>query len=145
MRGTIVGLNALTTVEGATGPGESGSILYASEVTVERELRANLTAELGFAAAFRDYTGLDGRDVILGAEAGATYWFNRYLGLTGRARHERLDSTLARPRLQDQQRVRRLEAAALAPDSEPFATRVFDIDGQSEFPELMDDSQPVDF
>ena len=94
VRGTIVGLNALTTLEGATDPGESGSILYASEITVERELRANLTANLGFAAALRDYTGLDGRDVILGAEAGATYWFNRYLGLTGRLRHERLDSTL---------------------------------------------------
>ena len=49
---------------------------------------------LWLAAALRDYTGLDGRDVILGAEAGATYWFNRYLGLTGRLRHERLDSTL---------------------------------------------------
>ena len=94
MRGTSVGLNALTTLEGATSPGESGSILYAGGITVERELRANLTAELGFAAALRDYTGLDGRDVILGAEVGATYWINRYLGLRGRARHEQLDSTL---------------------------------------------------
>ena len=94
MRGTSVGLNALTTLEGATSPGESGSILYAGGITVERELRANLTADLGFAAALRDYTGLDGRDVILGAEVGATYWINRYLGLRGRARHEQLDSTL---------------------------------------------------
>ena len=94
VRGTIVGLDAQTTVEGATGVDESGSILYASELTVERELRANLTAELGFAAGLRDYTGEDGRDVILGAEARTTYWFNRYLGLTGRLRHERLDSTL---------------------------------------------------
>jgi hypothetical protein len=94
VRGTIVGLNALTTLEGATDPGESGSILYASEVTVSRELRANLTADLVFAAGLRNYTGLDGRDVILGAQAGATYWLNRYLGLSGRVRHERLDSTL---------------------------------------------------
>ena len=94
VRGTVVGLDAQTTVEGATGVDESGSILYASELTVERELRANLTAELGFAAGLRDYTGEDGRDVILGAEARTTYWFNRYLGLTGRLRHERLDSTL---------------------------------------------------
>ena len=54
VRGTIVGLNALTTVEGATSANESGSILYASELTVERQLRANLTAELGFAAGLRD-------------------------------------------------------------------------------------------
>jgi hypothetical protein len=94
VRGTIVGLNALTTVEGSTSANDSGSILYASEITVERELRANLTAELGFAAGLRNYTGEDGRDVILGAEASTTYWFNRYLGLTGRLRHERLDSTL---------------------------------------------------
>ena len=72
MRGTTVGLNALTIVEGATGAGESGSILYASGITVERELRANLTADLGFGAALRDYAGHDGHDVILGAEAGVT-------------------------------------------------------------------------
>ena len=94
VRGTVVGLKGLTTVEGSTGANESGSILYGSELTVERQLRANLTAELGFAASLRDYTGQDGRDVILGAEASTTYWFNRYLGLTGRLRHERLDSTL---------------------------------------------------
>jgi hypothetical protein len=94
VRGTIVGLNALTTLEGATDPGESGSILYASEVTISRELRANLTGDLVFAAGLRNYTGLDGRDVIIGAQAGATYWLNRYLGLSGRLRHEQLDSTL---------------------------------------------------
>jgi len=94
VRGTIVGLTGLTTVEGSTGANESGSILYTSELTVERQLRANLTAELGFAASLRDYTGQDDRDVILDAEASTTYWFNRYLGLTGRLRHERLDSTL---------------------------------------------------
>ena len=32
--------------------------------------------------------------MILGAEASTTYWINRYLGLTGRLRHEQLDSTL---------------------------------------------------
>jgi hypothetical protein len=94
VRGTIVGLNALTTVEGSTDAGDSGSILYSSEITVERLMRANLTANLSFGAGLRNYTGEDGRDVILAGEAGATYWFNRYVGLSGRLRHEELDSTL---------------------------------------------------
>ena len=94
VRGTIVGLKASTTVEGSTDVNESGSILYASEATVERQLRANLTANLAFGAELRNYTGNDGRDVILRAETGATYWFNRYVGLSGRLRHEQLDSTL---------------------------------------------------
>jgi len=94
VRGTVVGLTGLTTVEGATTPGESGSILYASRVNVEREMRANLTGNVALGAAYRDYTGIDGHDLTLSAETGLTYWFNRYVGLTGRARHERQTSNL---------------------------------------------------
>jgi hypothetical protein len=93
-RGTAVNLDALTTVEDATTPGESGSILYSGEITLARELRANLIADIGFGAALRDYTGVDGQDVIWNAEAGMTWWFNRYLGLSGKARHEEQTSTL---------------------------------------------------
>ena len=81
-------------MEGSTDVNESGSILYASEATIERQLRANLTANLAFGADLRNYTGNDGRDVILRAEAGATYWFNRYVGLSGRFQHENLASNL---------------------------------------------------
>jgi hypothetical protein len=93
-RGTNVSLLGTTVVEGTTTAGESGSILYAGRLNVEREIRANLTGNMAFGASYRDYAGSDGRDTILSAEAGATYWFNRYAGLVGRARHEQLKSNL---------------------------------------------------
>lgn len=95
MRGTIVTLNGTTQVEGSTTPGESGSVLYTGRLGVERQIRANLT---GFAAAgvgWRDYAGRDDHELRLSAEAGLTWWLNRYAGLTGRLRHETFDSTLA--------------------------------------------------
>jgi hypothetical protein len=94
LRGTIVGLTGLTTVEGATTPGESGSILYAARLNLERQMRANLTGNMAFGAAYRDYIGIEGNDLTLSAETGLTYWFSRYLGLTGRARHEQQTSSL---------------------------------------------------
>lgn len=95
LRGTIVNLTGSTTVDGATAAGESGSILYSGGVAVQRELRANLTGNLAFGAAYRDYVGVDGHDMTLSAEVGLTWWFNRYAGITGRARHETQTSTIA--------------------------------------------------
>lgn len=94
MRGTILGLSAATTVEGATAVDESGSLLYAARLDLQREMRANLTGNIAFGAAYRDYTGIQGHDLTLSAEAGLTYWVNRYVGLTTRARHERQTSTI---------------------------------------------------
>lgn len=94
LRGTTVGLIGETTIEGATTPGESGSILYAGLLSVERQMRANLTGNVAFGVGYRDYTGVDGDDVIFSAETGLTYWFNRYAGLTGRLRHEQQTSSL---------------------------------------------------
>ncbi|CAG0965580.1 MAG: outer membrane beta-barrel protein [Rhizobiaceae bacterium] len=95
LRGTIVNLTGSTTVEGATAAGESGSILYSGGVAVQRELRANLTGNLAFGAAYRDYVGVDGHDLTLSAEVGLTWWLNRYAGITGRARHETQTSSIA--------------------------------------------------
>lgn len=92
-RGTTIGLDAETIVEDSTDPGESGSILYQGRINASRELRANLTADLGGGLGLREYTDVDGQDVIWDVEAGMTYWFNRYVGLTGKARHEQLEST----------------------------------------------------
>ncbi len=44
IRGTLVRLSGDTAVEGTTSAGDSGSILYSGRLSVERELRANLTA-----------------------------------------------------------------------------------------------------
>jgi hypothetical protein len=94
MRGTTVALNGSTTVEGATDPGESGSLLYSANLSVERQMRANLTGTASLGAFYRDYVGIDGHDVGWDAELGVTYWLNRYFGITGRVRHEQLVSNL---------------------------------------------------
>lgn len=93
-RGTLVNLDASTIVEGSTDADESGSILHSGRIAVSRELRANLTADVGVGVGYRDYYGQDGNDTIFGADAGATWWLNRYAGLTGRLRHEQLSSSL---------------------------------------------------
>lgn len=93
VRGTVVRLNGTTAVETTTTPGETGSLLYRGELSVEREIRSNLSSELLFGAEWRDYTA-GGNDLVLFGEAGLTWWLNRNLGVTGRLRHERLDSSL---------------------------------------------------
>lgn len=95
MRGTTVSINAETIVETTTDPGLSGSILYSATTGVERELRANLTANASLGLAWRDYYGSGGRDLIFDAEAGLTWWINRYFGVTGRTAYESVISNLA--------------------------------------------------
>jgi hypothetical protein len=93
-RGTIVGLNGTTTLEGSTTPGESGSILYSGRLSLERQIRSDLTANATLGADWRDYAGSNGYDRILSAEAGLTWWLNRYAGITTRARYEKQTSNL---------------------------------------------------
>ena len=94
VRGNQVGLSTATLVEGTTTPQESGSILYSGRIFAERELRANLSANAAFGAQWRDYAGSSAYDLTLRAEAGMTWWLNRYFGLTGRASHETVRSNL---------------------------------------------------
>lgn len=93
-RDTVVALAATTEVEGTTTPGQSGSIRYGGDVSVERRIRANLTAGAALGWAWRDYAGSSDHERTLTAQANATWWFNRYAGLTGRLRHENFKSTL---------------------------------------------------
>lgn len=95
LRGTTVGLSGATTVEGTTTPGESGSVLYSGRLSLDREIRSNLTGSAVLSAEWRDYVGSTGHDLTLGAEASLTWWLNRYAGLTARARTEKLTSNLA--------------------------------------------------
>ncbi|MER9606311.1 outer membrane beta-barrel protein [Mesorhizobium sp. M7A.F.Ca.US.010.02.1.1] len=93
-RGTTIGLTGRTTVEPTTTSGESGDILYSGRLTGERQIRANLTANAALGLDWRDYIGIDGHDRVLSAEAGLTWWLNRYAGLTTRVRTEKLTSNL---------------------------------------------------
>ncbi len=94
LRGTTVSLESSTTVEGTTTVGESGSLLHLASLSVERQMRANLTGTASVGAFYRDYTGSNGHDFDWDAELSMTYWFNRYFGLVGRLRHEQLASNL---------------------------------------------------
>jgi hypothetical protein len=93
-RGTTVGLSGATIVEGTTTPGESGSLLYSSRLSLERQIRTNLTGNAALGADWRDYVGSDGHDLTLSAEASLTWWLSRYAGLITRARTEKLTSNL---------------------------------------------------
>lgn len=93
-RGTMIGLTGKTTVEGTTTAGQSGDILYSGRLTGERRIRANLTGNAALGLDWRDYIGIDGHDMTLSAEAGLTWWLNRYAGLTSRVRTEKLTSNL---------------------------------------------------
>jgi len=93
-RGTLVNFDGSTIVEGATGANESGSLLYSSRLAISREMRANLTADLGVGLGYRDYFGQSGHDVIWNGDLGMTWWLNRYAGLSGKYRYEELTSTL---------------------------------------------------
>jgi hypothetical protein len=94
VRGTIVALDSSTTVEGSTSAGESGSLLYSTDLSIERQMRADLTGTASVGGFYRDYIGIDGHDVGWNATLGFTYWLNRYFGVTGRLRHEELASNL---------------------------------------------------
>lgn len=93
VRGTTVALAAATAVEGATAPGDSGSLLYSGSLSVQRELRANLTGRASAGLDWRDYSG-GGNDLVLRGEASLTWWMNRYAGITARASHEVQNSSL---------------------------------------------------
>jgi hypothetical protein len=93
-RETTVVASASTTVEGTTNAGESGSILHSGEISLERQVRSNLTANGLIGAGYRDYSGGTSHDLLFNAQVGATWWLNRYTGITGRLRHESLRSNI---------------------------------------------------
>ncbi|MDR6634262.1 hypothetical protein J2X72_003072 [Phyllobacterium sp. 1468] len=87
-RGTDVDIGLLTRVEGATAPGDSGSIFYEGTIGIKRQARANLDLKATLIASLRDNKDGSGWDKGFGAEIGATYWFNRFFGFDISARHE---------------------------------------------------------
>lgn len=91
-RGTSVTLYGNTAVEGTTSPGESGTLLYTLRGSLERQIRADLTASALLGLEWRDYFGSTEHDLTATGELGLTWWLNRYVGLTGRYRHEQLFS-----------------------------------------------------
>ena len=93
VRGTTVRLGATTAVESAAAPGEAGSLLYSGNLSLERQLRANLTGRATAGLDWRDYAG-GGHDVVMRGEASLTWWMNRHAGITARVSHEVQESSL---------------------------------------------------
>lgn len=94
VRGTNVGLTGQTTVDTASTGDSSGSLLYSGRLTAEREVWSNLTVNGMLGLDWRDYSDSGDHDRTLMAELGATWWLNRYLGLTTRYHYETMRSTL---------------------------------------------------
>ncbi len=94
IRGTIVGLDAGTTVESTTDAGASGSILYTTGLTLSRELRHDLTGDVALGLDYRDNSGSGDTDLTWRADASLTWWMNRHAGLVGRISWEDLSSTV---------------------------------------------------
>ena len=88
MRGTNVALTASTNVEGSSTATSSGSLLHGLSLALTHRARDNLDLNASLGASLRDYTGPKPNEITLSAGAGFTYWFNRYMGLNGRAAHE---------------------------------------------------------
>ena len=88
MRGTNAALTASTSVEGSSTAASSGSLLHGLNLALTHKARSNLDLNANLGASLRDYTGPNPNEITLSAGLGFTYWFNRYIGLNGRAAHE---------------------------------------------------------
>ncbi|NJR13889.1 MAG: outer membrane beta-barrel protein, partial [Phyllobacteriaceae bacterium] len=85
--GTTVNAGLTTSIDGGSGGG-GGSLLYSGTAGITHEFSSRLTGTATFGLALRDYAASSQNDVTLSGEVGATYWFNRMVGINGRARHE---------------------------------------------------------
>ncbi len=94
-RGTDVQFGLRTYLDSSPDIGGNSSILYLANINVTRMIRANLSLNARLDASVRDNRDGSGTDYGMGAEAGATYWFNRFFGVDGKLRHEFIKSDVA--------------------------------------------------
>lgn len=95
LRGTDVRLYAQTLVDTSTTPGIAGSLLHFASVDVTRRIRSDLSLNGRLDANIRQNKDGTGTDYTIGAQIGATYWINRFVGLDARLRHEFLTSKIS--------------------------------------------------
>lgn len=95
LRGTDVNLFAQTVVDTSTSPGISGSLLYFASIDVTHRVRSDLSLTGRLDLDMRDNKDGSGHDYTIGAQIGATYWINRFMGIDARLRHEFLNSQVA--------------------------------------------------
>ncbi|MBC8718865.1 outer membrane beta-barrel protein [Ochrobactrum sp. Marseille-Q0166] len=88
LRGTDVQLYAQTTVDTSTTPGVAGALLHFTSIEVKRQMRSDLSLNGKLDLNVRDNNDGTGTDYTVGAQVGATYWINRFVGIDARLRHE---------------------------------------------------------
>jgi len=88
LRGTDVQLYARTMVDTSTTPGVAGALLHFASLEVTRRVRSDLSLNGKLDLNVRDNTDGTGTDYTVGAQIGATYWINRFVGIDARLRHE---------------------------------------------------------
>lgn len=88
LRGTDVQLFAQTMVDTSTTPGVSGALLHFASLDVTRRVRSDLSLNGKLDLNVRDNKDGTGTDYTIGAQIGATYWINRFVGIDARLRHE---------------------------------------------------------
>ena len=114
MRGTSAALTASTSVEGSSTATSSGSLLHGLSLALTHRARSNLDLNANLGASLRDYTGPNPNEITLSAGLGFTYWFNRYVGLSGRAAHETVLSGDDARRIENQFGLCRADLAQIA-------------------------------
>jgi hypothetical protein len=95
VRLTTVTAAVSTSLSPSANINDNGSVNYSGSLGISRQVRPNLTLDANLTAALQDYDTTGRRDVTLGANAGYTYWFNRFIAATGRVSYQNIDSTNA--------------------------------------------------
>lgn len=94
-RGTDVQFGLRTYLDSSPDIGGNSSLLYLANINVTRMIRSDLSLNARIDASVRDNRDGSGTDYGMGAEVGATYWFNRFFGVDGKLRHEFIKSNVA--------------------------------------------------
>ncbi len=81
--------------ERSGSPGIAGSLLHFASLDVTRRIRSDLSLNGRLDANIRQNKDGTGTDYTIGAQIGATYWINRFVGLDARLRHEFLTSRIS--------------------------------------------------
>lgn len=95
LRLTTITATTTTTLVGSSNVDDNGSILYSGTLGISRQVRPQLTLDANLTASLQEFDTSGRRDVTLGANAGYTYWFNRFVAATGRVSYQTVDSTEA--------------------------------------------------
>jgi len=94
-RGTDVRLGLRTYLDSSPDIGGNSSILYLANLDITRMIRSDLSLNARLDASLRNNRDGSGTDYGMGAEVGATYWFNRFFGMDGKLRHDFINSDVA--------------------------------------------------